>query len=138
MSLKKYGHLWIDGKMFRLVPEEELKVLIQPKEHSKEDKPVLFTTEDGVGIEKYGWAFYVEEDNNWGIVSYSCIDIPRPERKYFSTKEKAEEYILMNKPIVSLIDILSVWDKDHIKTPRYYMDAPIFVRIKELAKSKLK
>lgn len=66
----------------------------------------LFTTEDDVDI---------FEGNYYWIVmpSYkapsreirSTLYLSYPEAKYFSTKEAAEEYILMNKPCLSINDI---------------------------------
>jgi len=78
-------------------------------------KQPLFTTEDGVDI--------FEGDKIFSIDRTKLIfkDIDRVikskyfERssvyKYFSTKEKAEEYILMNKPCLSFNDIKTIFKK---------------------------
>lgn len=60
---------------------------------------------------------------------YSIKDVP-----VFAKKENAEEYVLFRKPCLSLRDLLSVWgDKDEIEL---YKTAPLFLRFKELAKTK--
>jgi len=76
----------------------------------------LFTTEDGVNIfegdtyfsvnKKY-WR--VEEPENTCKINYETY---HKNQYNFSTKEKAEEYILMNKPLLSLSD---VWDNLKVK-----------------------
>jgi len=71
-------------------------------------KPVLFTTEDGVGIRIGDRLFYVTKgfeihDNPANRFSGSS-----PNYKYFSTKEAAEQYCNLNKPKYSLQDILNM------------------------------
>lgn len=73
------------------------------------EKKPLFTTEDGVNI--------FEGDEVWGITKGVWKPFYRNARlgnkattetwKYgkFSTKKIAEEYILMNKPILSILDV---------------------------------
>jgi hypothetical protein len=75
-------------------------------------KVKLFTTEDGVDI--------FENDEVWGITKNVWKPFYRNAKLNnkivtetwfhgkFSTKEKAEEYILMNKPCLSINDFLSV------------------------------
>lgn len=68
----------------------------------------LFTTEDGVDIfqptlvwrvNKY---FYLNPSGDY-MISKGCDSY-----KCFSTKEKAKEYVLMNKPCLSLKEVLSI------------------------------
>jgi len=113
----------------------------------KEVKPVLFTTEDGVDIRE-GDNFYMLFTAPDGI-GKAYVTRARKEllplhiyQKTFSRKELAEHWILMNKPILSLNDILSVWDTDDeviIKrdNPEYYAQAPLFLQFKKLAKNKI-
>lgn len=78
-----------------------------------EDKPVLFTTEDGV--KKYqGEMCWYWDTNKPERIPEQWFSLPNPLRvlsgreggdyinisgyKYFSTKEAAEQYILLNKP----------------------------------------
>ena len=67
-------------------------------------KKVLFTTEDGVDIFKGDYFWYSDGkifDKGKAIDSNIRLYL-----KYFSTKEAAEEYIIMNKPCLSINDIL--------------------------------
>lgn len=75
--------------------------ITQPKE---EDKPVLFITEDGVEIRNGDHAFYVQDDNNWMVVSHSGITEKRPY-PYFHTSESANKWVLENKPCLSLNEV---------------------------------
>jgi len=94
--------------------------LLKDIEHFK--KP-LFKTEDGVEIDlKSQEQFYFIPKNNFNINSimicnYWCNEnckkgeIPKQFKNlYFSTKEKAEEYVLMNKPCLSINDVLTSQD----------------------------
>lgn len=66
----------------------------------------------------------LEEDTSWSS-----------DAVFFSTKESAEEYILMNKPLLSLNDLLSVWSSE--KNFDAYKNSPMFQNFKNLAKTKL-
>lgn len=74
--------------------------------HSK--KP-LFTTEDDVDIYEGDKCFGVEIINNYKLTKkLTCIIQPTHPRRhclYFSTKKAAEEYILFNKPCLSIKDV---------------------------------
>lgn len=89
---------------------------------------VLFRSEDGVGIYE-GDTYYALEDNykdTWlKIVRYVGSTQPNGV-KQFSKKEKAENYILMNKPCLSINDVKSFITRDWLETD-----------LKELVKSKL-
>lgn len=104
----------------------------------------LWTTEDGVDM--------YDEDKVWSVdTSFSdpyeqlvekkyIIRHGRPfshfykDDKYFSNKKAAEEYILMNKPYFSIIDIENV-----LNTVKYQnsLSLALVSRLKELAKSKM-
>jgi len=90
---------------------------------------------EGLGVWLNGW--------------YTTKWLPNPKEKddriielinehyfIFSTKEAAEEYILMNKLVLSLNDLLSVWG-DETATANYYKSAPLFKKFEQLAKSKI-
>ena len=84
-------------------------------------KPVLFVTEDGVGInvgDKYFELITPEFHNKpciWNILEYTgrpnLIYDQESNRKngrlWFSTKEKAQEFIILNKPVLSINDVLN-------------------------------
>lgn len=106
----------------------------------EKSKQSLFTTEDGVDIyvgDKYwvlntklnDWIF--EENAVRDNINYFYKDKSYAKNTgiyYFSSKEKAEEYILMNKPCLSLNDVLP-----YIGFPSHDIKS-----IKELVKSKIK
>lgn len=84
----------------------------------KAKKPKLFTTKDGVDIyegDKY-WYLVISDSPllpNWKptthIADWDSKSKTSPlGRVQFSTKEKAEEYILLNKPCLSLNDLLNM------------------------------
>jgi len=81
------------------------------QQYIKENKP-LFTTEDGVDIFEGDKVYGVEVINNFKLlIVENCIMKTTHNPKhciYLSTKEKAEEYILMNNPCLSINDVLSV------------------------------
>lgn len=93
----------------------------------------LFTTEDGVDIYEGDNFVFVDKQTlettlyqfakKGGI--YKSVHC-----KYFSTKERAEDYILMNKPCLSMKDVLSIRGEKNLCI--YNLD------LKNLVKSKLK
>jgi hypothetical protein len=98
-------------------------------------KPILFTTEDGVDIYE-GDKYYIVGNKTFDLsnelISYGNMI---NNCKKFSTKEKAEEYILWNKPCLSLNDVASIYpgvNKNHSNIPSHQAE-----RLKELVKSKL-
>ena len=77
-------------------------------------KQPLFTTEDGVVIfeddevvcfDKEDWITRNEK------YKFQPFDVKDKNYLFFSTKEKAEKYILMNKKSLSPNDILKIWSK---------------------------
>jgi len=104
----------------------------------KVKKTPLFTTEDGVEI-FVGDDFFVVETQFDKYRLHKTIGghftKDRSTRLRFYSKEKAEEYVLLNKPCLSLNNLLSVWgpfgDVEDFKT------SPLFHSFLELAKSKL-
>ena len=98
-------------------------------------KEALFTTEDGVDIfegDEVTW-LYTDELKIAG--TRKADKNMYTDLKYFSKKEKAEEHILMNKPLLSLNDLLSVWCSE--KDFDAYKNSPMFQNFKNLAKTKL-
>jgi len=92
-------------------------------------KTPLFTTEDGVGIRIDDVYYAIEYD--FKIVEYYLCSTPNGY-KQFSTKEEAEEYVLLNKPCLSLQDLLRARANAEYNKP-----FPFFKELEELAKSKL-
>lgn len=98
----------------------------------KKLKKPLFTTEDGVDVYEGDKISTVLT----GIMELYTINgsvgrytTPGEGFKYFSTKEAAEDYILCNKPCLSLNDLLNTnyWSKS----------GNIMTKLKQLVKSKL-
>jgi hypothetical protein len=75
----------------------------------KIEQPIL-TTEDGVDIYEGDAVFETIDNDKVFEVSFTknSIMTGKNSRKYFSTEEKAEEYILMNKPLTTSIKELCV------------------------------
>jgi hypothetical protein len=101
----------IDNKMYVILIG--ISVPISIKDIKKAKQP-LFTTKDGVDIYDSNYWFYIFKD--WSGEIYKTnkrycaegeIDLFKSAYN-FSTKEAAEEYILMNKPCLSINDVLSV------------------------------
>lgn len=78
-------------------------------------KQLLFTTEDGVNIFEGDVSYEVKSNGKiknkpleW-FPSKHHLNHINNNNLNFSTKEKAEEYVLMNKKSLSVEDVLSVW-----------------------------
>ncbi len=99
---------------------KEIFIIYDIKYLTKAKQP-LFTTEDGVQV-------YLGEDiyfvgTSYIITKHSNIDqrtfqskfdlSDNPLCKWFSTKEAAEEYILMNKPCLSINQVLDTFFDKH-------------------------
>ena len=101
----------------------------------KKCKKPLFTTEDGVDIFEGDKIFPVNRTNFQHYDSNRVITSNFQQSsvyKYFSTKEAAEKYILMNKPCLSINDVLSInqWNLVETKTSTTN-------KLRKLVKSKL-
>jgi len=127
-SEQKISELYInkDGKMC-VYTSTTCRFTIQ---NIKKVKTPLFTTEDGVEIFQ-GDNFTVLQLSSFTFIE-SCKHKPGNGFIAFSTKEKAEEYILLNKPCLSLNDLLSTWGN-----AEFPENSTLFNRFKKLAKSKL-
>ena len=98
-----------------------------------EDKP-LFTTLDNVEL-KYGDKFYVVDTKFFKIFEAEAGMTFKTEKwiknSYFD-KKLAEEYVILNKPVLSLNDLLNSWGHPFFKT------SEIFQNFKKVAESKIK
>jgi hypothetical protein len=82
----------------------------------KKNNPVLFVTEDGVDVYK-GGTMVLLSTTNWIMhkmpVPYSLTKSPfegvdgKRSFLYFSTEQAAEEYIILNKPLLSVEEIIT-------------------------------
>jgi hypothetical protein len=111
-------------------------------------KPILFTTEDGVHVYPMQY-FHMVDERNWTISERCEADTfcTIEELKYFSSKEKAEEYVLMNKPTLSVSDVCNLittsqfHNRKHDRADEDYWvvySSTLIDKLKQLAKSKLK
>jgi len=104
----------------------------------KKSKQPLFTTEDGVDIFDGDYSYGVH-NSKFDIVAIKHINTVYVTDNFieFSTKEKAEEYILMNKPCLSINDIIN--NTLNIPAPRISKMAKeaITESLKQLVKEKL-
>ena len=102
-------------------------------------KNPLFTTEDGVDI--------FEGDKYYFVITSSFLqgtNIAREKKgpkdyplyKYFSSKEAAEEYILMNKPSLSIKEIAPLFGQYHLDNSISALNR-LTEKLKEIVKSKL-
>jgi hypothetical protein len=128
---------------FRLLDNEIMvdfdnknSILLRSKQLQHVKQP-LFTTEDGVDVFE-GDDFYTVD--NWNIEKYkNYISINEYIHNLkFSTKEKAEEYIIMNKKVLSLNDIFD----NCINIPNTRIskaaETAILNSLKKIVKNKLK
>lgn len=102
-----------------------------------ESSAVLFTTEDGVDI--FGGEYLHCVDENWDIISDSChnkfeADLwANSKDKTFHSREKAQEYITLNKPLFSIQEIMN-------RLHAYFADGGLaaLANLKQLAKKQIK
>ena len=138
------GHLEIqNGKLMFSASNKWNNLNVLLSEAIKYKQP-LFTTEDGVDIfegDLFYYVKFVQYNNTLGKpfeivrVDYPSFEYEPQYEKYFSTKEKAEEYILMNKPVLSLKDVANIYpgiNKSHPDKPSSQSE-----RLKNLVKSKI-
>lgn len=96
-------------------------------------KPVLFLTEDGVEIRK-GDKFYVVDEQYGKFKMHDTIGghftKEHKHRKRFSNREKASEYVLRNKPCLSVNDVV-------YGTKKAFVNNEAMSALVELAKSKI-
>ena len=85
------------------------------KEQSLHNKPILFTTEDGVDIRE-GDRFSAVQRGMYHALYNIKHSLSNPDKWVtFSTKELAKEYIVNNKPCLSLVDIAIGIDIDKLR-----------------------
>lgn len=101
-------------------------------------KPILFKSRDGFDIREGDKVYGISIDN-WNVFSGVVQKDNRYHREEwkhgkFSTEEAAREYLMWNKPVLSLKDVTSIYpgiNKNH-NAPSHQAE-----QLKELAKSKL-
>jgi hypothetical protein len=104
--------------------------------NAKHYKQPLFKTEDGVDIFEGDSFAHTSGWTEPKIIRATSkhLNYKLPMDKLFSTKEKAEEYILMNNPCLSLNDIVKNTEK--ARSNDTFSGSVMYKRLKELVKSK--
>lgn len=93
-------------------------------------KTPLFTTEDGVDVYEGDKVFGI--DRNWKVFEFNALcKIDNELFKRFSTKEAAEEYVLMNKLCLSINEVMNI---TYNPTETFTSTSN---KLKELVKSKI-
>ncbi len=104
-------------------------------------KKLLFKTEDGVDIYEGDKCYWADLHTfSWNRFNWDTLPQPQnhPKEKYkwFSTEQKAEEYILMNKPCLSINDVKSI-STNVVQSNPFGLMGLIEDDLKEMVKSKL-
>jgi hypothetical protein len=103
----------------------------------KVTKPTpLFKTEDGVEIfDGEAFVYYV---SNFRIRARKAKNMANMSNKRFSNENAAEEYILMNKPLLSVNDVYGIVKRGEMSGKDYVVwSAFVDTDLKDLAKEKL-
>lgn len=132
-----------------MIYAEILKDIFFPINHLRKSKPqdkgnVLFTTEDGVAV-MAGEYVWVLSTNNWCSSKTKVPENGNPfkgvtgkEFKYFSSYPSVEQYIIENKPCLSLSDLQKEWFmKDEQVQFGKWEGIPMYRRFQQIAKKKL-
>lgn len=94
------------GVLFRLKEKTIIICLATAKKLPK--KTPLFTTEDGIDVFEGDILFYVLKSFQIHSNPANKLDGTNKDYKYFSTKENAEDYVIYNKPCLSVNEIIAV------------------------------
>ena len=109
-------------------------------ELKKANQP-LFKTEDGIDVYEGDRYYVVIEKDGFGYETFAVawhgqggIESANYKNaaKFFSDKGKANEYILMNQPVLSVNDVLAVCENNY-----GFLQNKLLDRLKEIAKSKI-
>ena len=109
-------------------------------ELKKANQP-LFKTEDGIYVYEGDRYYVVIEKDGFGYETFAVawhgqggIESANYKNaaKFFSDKGKANEYILMNQPVLSVNDVLAVCENNY-----GFLQNKLLDRLKEIAKSKI-
>lgn len=103
-------------------------------------KQPLFTTEDGVDIYEGDTYYIINPKLNYLLTNHIAENGDNFYKTFikFSTKEKAEEYIFYNKPILSLNDILEINGEKHAVRAKPLSVSKLYNELRKLVKQKLK
>jgi hypothetical protein len=100
---------------------------------AKKSKQLLFTSEDGKEI-FYGDTIYPVTDDFELLITTHASETDIGIR-CFSTQDKANEYVLMNKPCLSIKDI--TYGVNGCSAPKAFVDNELMEFFKEIVKTKI-
>lgn len=130
----------VEGHLGMLSPKSTYKIFSTKEaadEYVKSVRKPLFLSADGVKI--YKGDSYVRVNNYSDFCLVTGFVAEGAQDSYnglkFSTEEAAKDYILRNKPCLSLQNLLDVWGRED---GEFYVNAPLFKNFEEVAKTKLK
>ena len=131
LTLHEAHHKLLDeeGSVYKIFSAEE-----KAKEYEEKYRQPILTTEDNEELFGGESIYSVTDDFKLCYTSIATKENVQGVR-VFAKKEAAEEYILMNKPLLSLNDLLSVWGSD-VDIERY-KESPLFKNFKDLASGKI-
>ena len=113
-----------------------VEIGVEPSsEFWEEIRQPILTTEDNVDIFEGDEVTWMYRDELKIAGTRKADKDMYVDLKYFSTRDKAKEHILLNKPLLSLNDLLSVWGSTNEMD--VYEKSPLFQNFKNLAKTKL-
>jgi hypothetical protein len=77
------------------------------------EKPIIFITNDGVGIKEGDQYFYINKDLTSPIVNAICgrVTTPYPGNIYFSTKGALKKHIINYKRCLNLNAVIAVYNQ---------------------------
>lgn len=125
------------GQHFSYNISEISKLPSTTTQQTQEQKPVLFVTEDGIEIRK-GNTFWIV-DTDWSV--YQPLPAHEEsgkqiERKYFSTERAAGEYVIKNRPYLSLEEIMIIVRTIKDGAKGHYAKMYLNQKLHDLVKSK--
>ena len=105
-----------------------------------DEPPYLFISYDGKEVNEGDVVYYVDESSLCNGKCTVNIDYPYDGYKYFTTEKSMQDYIIRNKPCLSLEDLLIVWTDESINIGMMFSStsSPQFKRFETIAKSKIK
>lgn len=146
------GDLVIDKKLGMKIPKKITKIRVigdaiainggefqTALDRIEKAKPVLFITEDNVEVFEGEDYLAIDPKDLSIVLSVADQESLNSSWLKFSSKEKAQEWIVLNKPVLSINDVLNFLEHKTLK-PVWNWDktTPSFIRdIKELVKSRL-
>ena len=136
-------HVWVDFiKAVEKFAESELAKWEAPTQATAPEPAPLFTSHDGKLIFEGDEVYFVGKNTlKSGKANLSKLKIEAGHHLhyiYFSSQEKADEYILRHKPCLSLDDLLGVWgDNENHEQDHFFAESVLFQNFENAVRIKL-